>query len=414
MFDNISKDERNRYLTIAIILLFVFSTIAIYISTPANSGNGVQTTPAGGSKTNATLSFIGRGSANATLMRWDPTLFVRGPDPALNGVLANLSKEGLVIRDVPQAGGHILTLVNSQQILNVTGRLIGLNVTVVGNAIISIPSAFVEGNGVNRTVSGGTYYYQDTPQFSEGDVFPVAFDANVVGQEMQYGPQNIVVLQGGIIDTEIKPLDITINQTFLQALLPWSSRNMDLAQFQVNLIGGDKLKYHQRSVVYFEQVPSNTQLAQLNSQLPAWAAGPAETGLIGVKPEIGNQTQVEQDLAKFGIQPIFPSSTIELYPYTTGRNWSQIQMDTARIWNASYPNLTIQFKSGYMLQVTLPSTIEAGGQSYQVLQPSLLIQSNYPPMDNGTLKLSFQPRGRQIDQFTIASYSPIGVVEPIQ
>ena len=38
MFENITKDERNRYLTIGIILLFIFSTIAIYISTPANSG----------------------------------------------------------------------------------------------------------------------------------------------------------------------------------------------------------------------------------------------------------------------------------------------------------------------------------------------------------------------------------------
>jgi len=413
MFENITKDERNRYLTIAVILLFVFSTIAIYISTPANSGNGTPT-PTPGGNANATLTFTGRGSANATLMRWDPALFVRGPDPRLNGLLANLSASGIVIKDVPQAGGHILTLSDSAQILNVTEQLVVLNVTIQGNGVISIPSAFVQGDSINRTVSGGTFYYQDTPQFAEGDVFPIAFDAYVQGTALQYGPQNILVLPGNILDAEVAPLSVRINQTFLQTFLPWGERNLDLGQYQINLIGGDQVRPHIHSVVYFQQLLSDSQLASLNAQLPAWAAAAAEDSLIGVKVNVTNQTLIQTDLARFGITPIFPSSSIEVYPYATGRNWSSIVNDTARIWNETYPNITAQFTNGYKLQVTLRPTLSLNGQTYAVRTPSLLIQSNYPPMDNGTLKVSFQPQGRQIVTFTTASYSPAGMIEPIQ
>jgi hypothetical protein len=413
MFENITKEERNRYLTIAVILLFVFSTIAIYMSTPANSGSGTGTPTPGGSGANATFSFTGRGTANATLMRWDPAVFVRGADPGLGPALANLGASGLVVKDVPQAGGHILTLADSRLIQNVTRHLIGLNVTIQGNGIISLPFAYVEGDGVSRTVGGGTYYYQDTPQFGEGDVFPIAFDAYVEGGVLKYGPQNIVVLSGDILDAEIKPLGVAINQTYLQASLPWNQRDMDTGQYQVNLLGGDKVKYRQKSVVYFKQLLSGAQMTQLNSQLPAWAVGAAEEGLMGVKPEMTNQTKVEEDLAKFGIEPVFPVSTIEVYPYIGGRNWSTIEEDTARTWNETYPNVTVEFKPGYRLRVTLPNTVEVNGQTYQMLKPVFILQSNYGPLEDGTLKMSFQPRGRQIDTLITASYSPQGVVEKI-
>jgi len=409
MFEKITKEERNRYLTIGVILLFVFSTIAIYISTPSNQGGST-----GKPAVNATYSFVGRGTANATLMRWDPTLFVRGPDPRLVYVLAELGEGGMVSDDVQQAGGYILTLPDSRLILNVTRQLIGLNVTIVGNGIISVPSAYVEGDGISRRVGGGTYYYQDTPQFDEGDVFPIAFDAYVEGQELQYGPQNIMVLQGEVIDAEVVPLDVAINMTYLQAPVEWEQRNLDLGQYQINLIGGDKVKYRQKSVVYFKQLLSDTQLTQLRSQKPAWAASDAEEDLIGVKPEFSNKTAISEDLARFGIEAVFPNSTIEVYPYMIGRNWSKIEEDTVRIWNETYQNMTVDFRPGYRLLVTLPSTILVNGQTYMVRQPTVLMQSNYPPLEDGTIKLSYLPRGRQLDAPIRAFYSPEGVVEQIE
>ncbi|VVC02407.1 Uncharacterised protein [uncultured archaeon] len=414
MFENISKDERNRYLTIAVILLFVFSTIAIYISTPSNQGSGTQTNTPAASAANATYSFTGRGTANATLMRWDPALFVRGPDPRLADTLAELGAGGVVVKDVPQAGGHILTLADSRLIRNVTEYMAGLNVTILGNGIISMPSAFVEGNGISRMVGGGTYYYQDTPQFEEGDVFPIAFDAMVEGQGLKYGPQNIIVLQGGIVDAEVTPLNVTVNQTFLQFTLPWEQRNIEVGQYQSNLVGGDRVKFRQKSIVYFKQLLSDTQLAQLRGNRPSWAAADAEEGLIGVKTNVTNKTAVSADLARLGIEAVFPLTTVEVYPYMIGRNWSQIENDTARIWYETYPNMTVDFKPGYRLMVTLPPTISVNGQTYIVRQQALLMQSNYPPMENGTLKLSFQPRGKQFDSAKTAFYSPKGVVEQIQ
>ena len=414
MFDNIKNEDKKRYFAIGIIALFMLSTIAIYISSSTRAG-GSTSAPAKPTAVNETYSFSGRGQANATLTSWDPALFVRGPDSGLGPMLQELRQQGVVVNDVPQAGGHILTLASSELVYNTSRLLGGLNVTVLGSGTISIPQAYVQGAGASRLVSGGTYPYQDTPDFEQGEVFPVAFDAYVEGQGMPYTPQNIIVLPGAPADAEVKPLAVSISSTYLDATLPWAQRNLDLGQFQSDLIGGDKVRAKLRSVVLFRTLLTERQIAQVKSMAFNWSTGDVEEGLMGVKPEFGDQRQVEGDLLGLGIEPVFPVSDVWVYPWAGNRSLEKQLEDTQRIWNQSYPNLTARFEHAYVLSVTLPGQIMGSdGQAYRLMQKTYNVSSTYPPLENGTLKISFQPRGRQVDRLTSAFYSPPGVIEPLQ
>ncbi|VVB56525.1 Uncharacterised protein [uncultured archaeon] len=424
MFDNIKKEDKIRYATIAVILLFIFSTIAIYMSTAANNGGGTRT-PSPATNSTAGYTFTGRGVANATLTGWDPVLFVRGPDPNLLPALEQLQQAGIVTKQVPQAGGYILTLSDSRQVYNTTRGLLGLNVSIQGSGTISIPQASVtDPAGAVHTVSGGTYSYTATPAFDQGDTLPVAFDTYVEGSRMPYNPANLVVLPGPIVDAEIAALNVTINQNYWRGLLPWSQRNLALNQFQANLIGGDRLKFRQRSVVIFPRLISPAQIAQLKASPPAWSTGDVEEGLAGVKPEFSDETAVANDLISYGVTPLFPASVMEVYPNPfkylpnssepLNRSNESISADIARIWNATYPDTAVEFRPAYFLTIDLPSTIETGGQTYRLLKTEYNVSSNYAPMENGTLKISFQPVGRQVLDLVSASYSPKGMVELVE
>ncbi len=69
--------------------------------------------------------------------------------------------------------------------------------------------------------------------------------------------------------------------------------------------------------------------------------------------------------------------------------------------------MAVNFTQGYVLEVVLPSTIVAGGQTYAVSNRTMRIASDYPPLANGTLKGSFNPVGRSFSGFSGAPiYSP--------
>jgi hypothetical protein len=423
MFENIKKEDKIRYATIGMIVLFILSTIAIYISSSSRAGGGATGSTQGmQNEPNTTYSFVGKGEANATLISWDPAIFVKGQDESLEAMLEKLKDMRVVINDVPQAGGHIIRLADSSLVFSVSRMLSSLNVTIIGSGTISIPQAIVRGNGIERVVSGGTYPYQGRPDFDQGESFPVVFDAYVEGNAMPYIPQNIIVLAGQPTDAEIKPINVSIIQPYLKASLPWELRRTDITQFQLNLIGGDKVRFKQRSIVLFNDTLTDSQIEKLRAANFNWSTGDIESGLMGVNPEFEDKKQIESDLMPMGIKPLFPVSTIEVYPYMgampgsgENRSFEQAMKDTWEIWNQTFPEISINFTPAYKLNVILPREINASdGQAYRLLKTEYNISSTYPPLENGTLKITFVPRGRQVDSIISAFYSPVGEIVPIE
>lgn len=407
MFNNLSKDDRKRYMVIGTILLFVFSTVAIYLFNPIGGSGGGPGKPAPGD--NATLRFTGRGVANATLIYWEPVLVVAGSGDALEALLLPLKAQGIVTKDLPLTGGRILGLSDASYVINLTRNLLLLNLTVRGQGAISIAQAYVDsGTGTGRTVAGGVYNFEDTPVFEEGDVFEVVFDADVTGNAITGGPINIQVLLASIVNAEFAPVSVRLNSSFWQARIPWENRTLNVNTFEANIHSGDKMRYQQRSFVQTQSPITAQQRTALLSARPAWLdSNNVQTELLGVDPAYTNRAQVSADLAILGIAPVFPDSPLGIFPASSNRSDEQISADIALIWNATVPGMPINFTQGYVLEVVLPSTFVADGRTYQVANKTMRIASDYPPLANGTLKGSFNPLGRSFTGFAGAPiYSP--------
>ncbi len=406
MFDNMSKDDRQRYLVIGMIILFVFSTVAIYLFNPIGGGGGAGPIPPGSSNASA---FSGHGIANATLLSWEPVLVVSGNSSSANALLLQWQSDGLLTASpVMQSGSRILRLSDSKYVTSITSALLALNLSVRGQGAISIAQAFVSGSGINRTVSGGVYTYEDTPIFEEGDVFPVSFDAYVVGTTIQSAPINLQPLSPGSLNVEFAPLSVKLNTTFFQTYVPWENRTLKAGQYFVNLVGGDDMKYKPRSYVQTNAPITSTQRSALLAKPPAWLDnGNVQAYLIGVQTNYTDSTQIRNDLAPLGITPIFPDSVMAIFPYRGNSTDAEIKARLISTWDETFPGLGQNFTIGYVLDITLPPTLIIDGQTYQIANQTSQIASDYPPMASATLKAVFQPIGHTINGFSSPPvYSP--------
>ncbi len=407
MFGNLSKDDRQRYLVIGMILLFVFSTVAIYLFNPI--GGGGNAGPVSPGANNTTLQFTGRGIANATLIYWEPVVVVSGTSEKLEAFLQPLKSSGIVTKDLPLAGGRILGLSDSIYVTNLTRDLLRFNLTVRGQGAISIAQAHVDsGTGIARTVAGGVYNFEDTPIFEAGDVFEVAFDAQVTGNTITAGPVNLQALASGLLGIEVTPESVRLNKTFWQTRVPWQNRTLNIGQFQINLVGFDTARYQMRSYVQFAAPLTDKQKSALLSAPPAWLdVNNIQSDLVGVQLTYTNRSQVSADLAALGATPIFPDSPLGVFPGSSNRSNEQISADISRVWDETFPSMPTNFTQGYVLDVVLPPTIVLNSQTYQVANRTMQIASDYAPMENGTLKGSFSPIGRSFNGFSGAPiYSP--------
>src|SRR5438105_4649827 len=104
MFDFIKPEDRTRWGVIALIILFVLSSAAVYM----NSGFKLSGGSTGDGTTDLIDTFNGTARANATLVSWDPSLTVVGSSPALDGLVQQLKAQGLVTYDVSTPDGRIL------------------------------------------------------------------------------------------------------------------------------------------------------------------------------------------------------------------------------------------------------------------------------------------------------------------
>ncbi len=321
MFDNLSKDDRKRYLVIGVILLFVFSTFAIYLFNPIGGASG------GAGKTSnlaadPNFRFTGRGVANATLLYWEPVLVVSGSSDGLDALLQPLKAQGIITKDLPLTGGRILGLSDAVYVANLSRDLLLLNLTVRGQGAISIAQAYMDnGAGTVRTVSGGVYNFEDTPVFADGDVFEVAFDADVTGNAITAGPINIRALPAGIVNVEFAPASVNLSTSFWQAFIPWQNRTLNTNTFEASLPGGDRVRYQMRSYVRTKSFITDQQKSALLSSRPFWLdSDNVQIDLIGVRPDYANRAQVSADLAALGITPVFPDSPLGVFPVRSNRS----------------------------------------------------------------------------------------------
>ncbi len=454
MFEFIKKEDRARYGAIALILVFIFSTAAIYMNSGFRlSGGAGVSSPGPNAPTPSIDTFNGTASANATLVSWDPSLVVVGSSPDLDALVQSLKDQNIVTYDLETADGRILRLASGAYVFNLTQEVTALNLTAYADGVLSLPDVRVTGSGIEKTVPGSTFRYNTVPVFEQGDTFPVSFSANVVnGQLVSLG--NLRIDAGAPVRLQIVPLNQTLNATFWRVNVPWESRGVNYNQLQANLPGGSYVTYNLRSYVEFgsercagagdarrciwNATPLDpAYLNALGARTPAYAVS-LQPGLMGVNLNMTNRSQVAADLTAFGLKEYvhpnetdtwldiwalchsgenanqtghlfrFAESPMDIrgyrYPNETDEKWLS---RTQGVFNQTFPGLVLNFTTTYRLWLTLPPTVGMpGGPAYMVTNRTLALNSLYPPMENGTVQTVFTPVGRRVVQFDQAEYLP--------
>ncbi|MFH1094672.1 MAG: hypothetical protein V1728_00460 [Candidatus Micrarchaeota archaeon] len=400
MFENISRDDKMKYGAIALILLFIFSTIALY----GRGGSGSNPTGTGG----ANISFQFSADGSLSLVQWDPVVVVTGTDPALPGLIEELKKNGTVSNDVTVAEGSILRLDDSKHVFGTAAAISALGLDVISDAYISITDLNTTYNGQRITVVGNTLKMQMPVIFDEGDSFPAQFTATVRDGKL-VGISNLQMASAQEYDAMTTPDNVTLTDLFYRDDVPWESRNLNAAVLEVYMVGGSHVTYRPRSYIQFPNGLSDQQLSTLSTHMPAYVTNVA-TGLVGVSLDMTDKNRITQDMnALIGAEPSFPPSPLDIQPY---RKENQSDADVAGMirdsWMQAYPNLSMNLTPTYRIDVELPATIGEGNQTFLVANRSFVMNSLYAPSPDGVLELTFRPLGRRIDSFTYAQYLPAG------
>jgi len=260
-------------------------------------------------------------------------------------------------------------------------------------------------NGKKINVQGNSFKMTLPIIFEQGDVFAARFSGGV-NEGVLESVANLQIEPAGMVQAEIAPKNASIKQLLYRADVPWEKRGINAVQLEVNLPGGSRVAYKPRSYVEFEPSLDGEKQAALASKSPNYVTN-IDSGLAGIKMEMANKSQVEKDLEFLGVGIKFPDSPIEITPYR-GENQTEEQVLALLkgTWNETYPDMgEINFTKTWRLVLELPGRI---GDGYMVANRTMQLNSLYPPGENGTLKVVFQPVGRRIDSFIEAEYSPAG------
>ncbi len=283
MFENVSREDKLKYGAIALILLFIFSTIALY-----GRGGGSSST---NTQNDANISFEFPASANISLSHWDPVVVVTGTDPALPGLIDELKSSGIVTNDLTVPQGSILRLDDSKHVFGTAAVISALGLPVYSDAYLSVGDLDTTYNGQNVTILGNTLKVQMPVIFDQGDSFNGQFTAVVQDGKLvniyKIHPQT--EQEYSVITP---PTNVTLTDRFYRDDVPWESRNVEAGVLKIYMVGGSNVSYQPRSYIQFPDGLSDQQLSTLSSHMPSYVTNIA-TGLVGVSLDMTDRSRIE-------------------------------------------------------------------------------------------------------------------------
>lgn len=380
---NLSKNDKLKLFALAVALFFIFEIYSI------NSQYRAGTTGADGSAIDID-NFDGLGSANATILSWDPGLLVSGEDSAKLEIEA-LKKDGLISYSSEGSEGTIVTLSGRTAFPEVVRRLLGANATLTGYASVSLSNIRVQGNDVGRNVSSETFRFRLPPVFEPGDTVGATFQARVengklvaVG-DLQFAPQQPLT-------AIVAPVSLRVKDEFYQAQVQWNERNAYSQGTISDLIGtGYNATYRKRAAITFDPALTQAQVATLAGSLPQYAIS-LQAGALVVASGFNDTQRASEDLGTLGLNPVFLPSIIEIVPNAPGNESYAYVLEKL----AGVLGNDTKLQRAYTIEATLPGTIEAEGRNYTMPQATLDIGSASLPTDGSMVALLFTPMGRMV------------------
>ncbi|MFH1306143.1 MAG: hypothetical protein ABIH83_00605 [Candidatus Micrarchaeota archaeon] len=389
----IKKEDQLKFGVYALIAIFVFSTMAVYVG----GGSSQPDQPSGGDL----ATFTGYAQGNATVVSYDPSLEIEGEHQNLSQLIKELKEQKIVLHDIKTANGRILMLGNSNNITRISKRIEELGLTSYADAIVFVDPIVVVGDASSITLEGQNFRQKMVPIFEIGEQFPVQFNAQIVNSEL-YSHSDLIIVPGEELYAELKPEKTTLLSTSLLILIPWEERKIDYSEFEASLPEGAELNYTSKSFVSFNP-PLPQDVLQQVSVISSDYSTSMQAGIMSLNPSFTDKGRIISDLSQFQVIPIFPPSVMEIYSSS-----ENVSLDSEKIkkeFSSAFPEMDANFTSTYYLNITLPSEFSVASKTYTLVQREIQISSLTPPSESGRVQIIFTPIGSRVFQYRVEGYS---------
>ncbi|MFH0927221.1 MAG: hypothetical protein V1822_01450 [Candidatus Micrarchaeota archaeon] len=374
----------------ALIAVFIFSTIAIYMGGFAGSGQQAQ-------QIDPSKIISGYASANVTLSSYDPLLEVDNANNNSLQIISALKKSGDIIQQIKTSSSILITASNSSRIPYISRLLASSGATTYADATISAKEVYFSSDSGTEVLKDFSYRAKMQPVFEEGEQFPITFSASVLNGELYTYSSPSIVPQAQF-SLWVKPLNATINSTSVRIEVPWSSRNITQAQIEAVLGSQVQTNFSPRSFVSFDSPVSEQILSQISLSKPPYITS-LQPNSFSISGNFTDSAQIVQDLSQYGITPSFPPSYIEL---SDSQNATLLAQEIAGSTLLS----GAQVSASYVLELVLPPEVDYGSKRYSIAQQSVMIESQTPPSDDYSLLILATPIGSKITQYSVSAYGP--------
>ncbi|PIT84663.1 hypothetical protein COU37_01935 [Candidatus Micrarchaeota archaeon CG10_big_fil_rev_8_21_14_0_10_45_29] len=391
----IKKEDELKLGTIALIAIFMLSTVAVYMG-GYFSGSGEN------APEQITSSFTGLAHANASIASWDPSLYIIGGGERLSEKIKQLKGEGLILYDTKTSDGRLIMLTSTDEIVRVSQEIEAAGATAYSDATIYTgnPLQVTDGQGKIVEIEGQNLKQRMIPVLSEGEKFPAEFQVQVVNSKI-YAYGEILAVPDGPFSAIATPINATVLSYSLNILIPWEQRGKNYSTLS-NSLSGATINYTPKSYVTFNPPLARETLVALSAQKPAYALS-IQSSIMAVSPKFFEKETIVQEFEALGISPVFPDSVLSIFP----GNGTQITSAAASAaFEKEFENTPAQITPAYVLELTLPKYLEHEGKNYSIGEGRKIeLISQIPPVDEGAVELQFRSIGAMVVDLSAGKYA---------
>jgi hypothetical protein len=262
------KEDKIIVFSLALIFLFLLSTIVTYGSSFGTGASGSSSSSGSSQQSGSSGDLSGHVRVNCTLSSWDPVLIISGDAPGLDALVQSLKAGGTVVNEIKTGDGRLLRLSDSKYVFPNAYKFERLGLSAYSDAVIDVGNMEIN----STAVAGNSFKTRMAVDFDQGDMFVATMDALAQGGQL-VSLSNFQIAPSGAMQAELTPLNVSINSAFYRINVPWSGRNLNYGQFDVNMRGGSRIYYKPRSYVTFDPPLSDAQVSKASPAMPSYVQG---------------------------------------------------------------------------------------------------------------------------------------------
>jgi len=383
------KLNTNQIGAIALILIFILSTFAVYFGA-YNSSSQKEVL-------SQSKIISGYATANATLVSYSPVLEVENTTPAVLDAIKQLKSEQRIIQQIKTSQILLITLKDSADAPYIMRVLEPLGATVYAQATIKTgPLNFVS-NSTSMLVNSTNYVSKMQPIFEQGEQFAISLQASVYEGEL-FSYSYPTIQTESTFNAWVPVKDAKVLSSKVEVLIPWENRQLDFANFKSSLDDPNLINYNKKSFILFSQALNAQALQQLSMSKPSYILSLQPTS-FSIDPSFSDSQKIVSDLSQFNVSVQFPPSILSFD--------SQNQSEIANMFLSQFNESNATLSNVYSLQLTMENSFVYNNKNYTMPSNSVVVlDSQYEPSSEYGVIISASSISNKVVSYNVISYMP--------